>query len=204
MNAAWTQSIPILTGAASRGALAVTIKLFALFSAIILLSFFVMVDFSTAAPPQKSAVRAPAAQSAAANSSIAEKGKGMASSMKVERYVFENGMVRDIKTGMMWAANDNGSPINWVGAKTYCENYHGGGYSGWRMPSTVELAALDAGGALKDKIKMSVCVGHLCNVWASETNGSESAFYAFNGGGVVWYTQSASNLWRALPVRNAK
>jgi hypothetical protein len=46
----------------------------------------------------------------------------------------------------MWAAKDNGSYINWANAKSYCENYRGGGYADWRMPTQDELAGLyDAG-----------------------------------------------------------
>jgi hypothetical protein len=42
---------------------------------------------------------------------------------------YDNGTVLDTKTSLMWAAKDNGTDINWQNAKTYCENYHGGGYS---------------------------------------------------------------------------
>jgi hypothetical protein len=42
----------------------------------------------------------------------------------------------------MWAAKDNGSPISWPEAKKYCENYRGGGYMDWRMPTQDELAGL--------------------------------------------------------------
>jgi hypothetical protein len=42
----------------------------------------------------------------------------------------------------MWAAKDNGSDINWENAKSHCENYRGGGYKDWRMPTQDELAGL--------------------------------------------------------------
>ena len=46
----------------------------------------------------------------------------------------------------MWAAHDNASNINQYNAKSYCENYRGGGYTDWRMPTQNELAGLyDAG-----------------------------------------------------------
>ena len=32
--------------------------------------------------------------------------------------------------------------INWANAKSYCENYRGGGYTDWRMPTQDELAGL--------------------------------------------------------------
>ncbi|MCP4647762.1 MAG: DUF1566 domain-containing protein [bacterium] len=34
---------------------------------------------------------------------------------------YDNGTVMDTKTGLMWAAKDNGEDINWHGAKKYCE-----------------------------------------------------------------------------------
>ena len=55
---------------------------------------------------------------------------------------YDNGTVLDTKTNLMWAAKDNGSDINWADAKSYCENYRGGGYTDWRMPTTDELAGL--------------------------------------------------------------
>jgi hypothetical protein len=41
---------------------------------------------------------------------------------------YDDGTVLDTKTKLMWAARDNGSNINWANAKSYCENYRGGGY----------------------------------------------------------------------------
>src|ERR1035437_8847883 len=55
---------------------------------------------------------------------------------------YDNGTVLDTRTNLMWAAKDNGSNINWQGAKGYCENYRGGGYTDWRMPTQDELAGL--------------------------------------------------------------
>jgi tetratricopeptide (TPR) repeat protein len=59
---------------------------------------------------------------------------------------YSNGTVLDTQTNLMWAAKDNGSYINWQDAKSYCENFSGGGYTDWRMPKQNELAGLyDAG-----------------------------------------------------------
>jgi len=38
---------------------------------------------------------------------------------------YDNGTVIDTQTGLMWAAKDNGSNIDWPSAKKYCENYRG-------------------------------------------------------------------------------
>src|SRR5271157_3219985 len=59
---------------------------------------------------------------------------------------YDNGTVLDTWTNLMWAAHDNASNINQYNAKSYCENYRGGGYTDWRMPTQNELAGLfDAG-----------------------------------------------------------
>ncbi len=55
---------------------------------------------------------------------------------------YDDGTVLDTRTNLMWAAKDNGSDISWQGAKSYCENYRGGGYSDWRMPMQNGLAGL--------------------------------------------------------------
>jgi hypothetical protein len=55
---------------------------------------------------------------------------------------YDDGTVLDRQTDLMWAAKDNGADINWQNAKSYCENYRGGGYSDWRMPTQDELAGL--------------------------------------------------------------
>lgn len=61
----------------------------------------------------------------------------------------KEGVVLDTKTDLMWAARDNGSTINWYGAKSYCEGYKGSGYADWRMPTQNELAGMYEGGAPK-------------------------------------------------------
>jgi hypothetical protein len=101
----------------------------------------------------------------------------------------------------MWAAKDNGSPIDWHGAKSYCENYRGGGYTDWRMPTQNELAELyDRRGYHKDAIKMTTQW-----IWASETRGSEASYIVLYGKRQTsWNNQTYSGLGRALPVRSGK
>ncbi len=53
-----------------------------------------------------------------------------------------DGTVLDQKSGLMWAAQDNGEDVNRQGAERYCERYRGGGYEEWRMPTVDELAGL--------------------------------------------------------------
>ena len=48
--------------------------------------------------------------------------------MALDRYVdHADGTVTDNRTGLMWAATDNGSPINWPSALYYCQKYDDGG-----------------------------------------------------------------------------
>ena len=112
----------------------------------------------------------------------------------------------------MWAAKDNGSNINWQGAKSYCENYSGGGYSDWRMPTREELAGLyDAGKTQRNEANPQSAL-HLtelialtsCCPWASETSGSQAAGFRFVDGWRYWGYQSFVGDGRALPVRSVK
>jgi TolB-like protein len=130
---------------------------------------------------------------------------------------YDNGTVMDTRTNLMWAERDNGSNINWQGAKSYCENYQGGGYTDWRMPTQDELAGLYYAG----KTYQSECRGlfggtwniHLTELirltcilaWASETRGSYAAFFRFDAGERNSTRQSGdASCCLALPVRSGK
>jgi len=124
---------------------------------------------------------------------------------------YDNGTVLDTSTNLMWAVKDNGSDINWANAQSYCENYRGGGYSDWRMPTQDELAGLydrrksqqaECNESWKNHVATDLI--HLtCIVpWASETRGSDAAFFGFNNGNRYWIGLSAGFRGsRALPVR---
>ena len=123
---------------------------------------------------------------------------------------YDNGTVLDTRTNLMWAAKDNGSNINWANAKSYCENYRGGGYTDWRMPTQDELAGLyDAAKTYKSDCGYDVHLTELIRLtcswaWASETRGSDAAFFNFDIGLRGWGHQSNGNGTRALPVRSGK
>ena len=123
---------------------------------------------------------------------------------------YDNGTVLDTWTNLMWAAHDNGSNINWAVAKSYCENYRGGGYTDWRMPTQDELAGLyDAGKTYTSNCGDGVHLTELihltcCWPWASETRGSEAAYFDFYNGIRYWGPQSHGSNSRALPVRSGK
>jgi hypothetical protein len=124
-----------------------------------------------------------------------------------------NGTVTDTQTGLIWAAQDNGSDINWYNAKGYCEGFSKGG-TGWRLPTQSELSGLYQSGLRSwgsHAIKLS---GY--EVWASETRisiyGSDDAgdLY-FVTGSKGWfpkakavYNSSLYTAHRALPVRSVR
>jgi hypothetical protein len=124
---------------------------------------------------------------------------------------YNNGTVLDTWTNLMWPAKDNGSNIEWANAKSYCQNYRGGGYADWRMPTQDELAGLyDISKSyriaqrefyvrLTELIQLSGCCP-----WASETRGPDAASFDFGDGVRGWIHQSAGYNSRALPVRSGK
>jgi hypothetical protein len=61
-----------------------------------------------------------------------------------------NGTVLDTETNLMWASKDNGSDIDFQDAKRYCENYRGGNYTDWRMPTWHELNKMVDGSKKND------------------------------------------------------
>ncbi len=122
---------------------------------------------------------------------------------------YDNGTVLDTRTNLMWAAKDNGSDISYSNARSYCQNFRGGGYTDWRMPTLDELAGLYD----RSKTYQSECgeehltklIRFSCDlVLASETRGSEVAGLEFFGGKRMWLKQSTNLFQRVLPVRLAK
>ncbi|MGD8284746.1 MAG: DUF1566 domain-containing protein [Desulfobacterales bacterium] len=121
-----------------------------------------------------------------------------------DRYVDHgDGTVTDTKTGLMWAAKDNESPINWKDARSYCQNYNGGGHTDWRMPTLAELASLyDPGVKSKRGYHVTKLIDTSAqSLWVSETRGFEAARLNFTHGQVYWLRQSYSGPTRVLPVR---
>jgi hypothetical protein len=123
---------------------------------------------------------------------------------------YNDGTVLDTRTGLMWAAKDNGSNIDWANAKNYCENYRGGGYTGWRMPTQDELAGLhDQTKTYRSACGYDVHLTELIRLtcywaWASETRGPGAATFIFTYGDRRWGPPTLSERYRALPVRSGK
>ncbi|MDM8514941.1 DUF1566 domain-containing protein [Desulfobacterales bacterium HSG16] len=112
---------------------------------------------------------------------------------------YDDGTVLDEKTGLMWAVEDNGQDIDWKNAKLYCEEYQGGGYSDWRLPTIKDLKGLYDAGIRKPQEGIISISGW--GVWSSETSGSSAAYFNFDDGNEYQSTQSDSNDYRVLPVR---
>lgn len=122
---------------------------------------------------------------------------------------YNDGTVLDTRTNLMWAAKDNGSSANWRNAKNYCENYRGGGYTDWRLPTQHELAGLydqsirgNNGYHLTTLITLTGAF-----IWAADfvryhIISDESAYFHF-GAGFAYSTYQSSAL-HVLPVRDEK
>lgn len=123
-----------------------------------------------------------------------------------------NGTVLDSQTGLIWAARDNGENINWMNAKKYCEDYRGGGYSDWRLPTIKELEGLydESKGyyPMDDDTNYIVCLTELIkvtdySVWTSDIkkDSSRAASFIFTSGRRFWASPDFGIVHRALPVR---
>ena len=105
----------------------------------------------------------------------------------------------------MWAAIDNGGDISLVDAQAYCENYTGGGYDDWRLPSQDELATLFELEAYKSSSYSIVADIKLtgCCPWASDRKDARVASFDFEYGNPDWGHPMSTINARALPVRAA-
>jgi len=126
-----------------------------------------------------------------------------------------DGTVLDTKTNLMWAAKDHGKDTTWPEARSYCENYRGGGYMDWRMPTYGELATLyDTSktyeSACGSEIHLTELIHLACRyVWSAETEisgGTDMAHsFAFDGSSTGACDQTGCfGRQLALPVRLAK
>ena len=127
---------------------------------------------------------------------------------------YDNGTVKDTRTGLMWASKDNGKGVIWKDAKRYCENYRGGGYTDWRMPTQDELAGLHDNREVYRATQHVNTLVHLtklieistCCLWASESRGHVANAFYFTGAGARGESVqfSPNPQVSVLPVRNDK
>ena len=117
-----------------------------------------------------------------------------------------DGTVTDSKTGLIWAAKDNGGHINWKNARSYCQNYKGGGHTDWRMPTLAELKSLYDPEVQNERgyhiPKLIRTTAETC--WASETRGEIAARFNFTYGREYWLRKTHSGVGTVLPVRSRK
>jgi len=147
---------------------------------------------------------------------VVEKRPSVSAANEIKRdgrfIAYDDGTVLDTQTNLMWAAKDNGRDISWANAKSYCENYRGGGYTDWRLSTQHELMGLfDANKSQKAEcgipaIYIATDLIHLTCwwVWGSETRGSDAAGFHFGKGPRALMPQSRASDSRALPVRSGK
>jgi hypothetical protein len=131
---------------------------------------------------------------------------GLAFSADDRFTVNADGTVTDSKTGLMWAASDNGEDIDYEDARSYCNSLAAGGFSDWRHPDIEELKALSdqkeknaAGFGLTGKIRLSSCCP-----WSSYDSTGVSSLLDFRTGKEIWSYKGDKELLRALPVRGGK
>ena len=115
---------------------------------------------------------------------------------------YRNGTVKDSGTGLMWAAKDSSNAVSWHGAERYCENYTGGGYTDWRMPTQDELSELYKAGIREVDSKGNHIIDIWAYVWGSNIRKITAVSVFFRTGSQFWRAQSYSYTDRALPVRN--
>jgi len=135
---------------------------------------------------------------------------------KDDRFIaYKDGTVLDTKSKLMWAARDNGGDISWREARSYCENYRGGGYMDWRLPSNAELGTLyDPSKTYKSDCGSEVHLTDLIHLscrmyWTSHTSvltGTDMAVVFKFDEGRGWSCDQNGCFGRqmALPVRSVK
>ena len=126
---------------------------------------------------------------------------------------YSDGTVMDTGSGLMWAAKDNGEDMNWQDAKRYCENYLGGGYTNWRMPTQDALERLyDKSKTYKSTSGEDVHLTELIHltytdIWAVDTRHSFlrhlAAYFNYFYGSPSW-APIVNGGGRALPVRSGR
>ena len=112
---------------------------------------------------------------------------------------YDDGTVVDSATNLMWANRDNTSArITWEQARSYCQGYNAGSYTGWRMPTLSELATLCASSGYGAVISLSESAKS--GVWASDRDGNNAGIFSFKSceKGFIDYRGG----YFALPVRN--
>jgi Protein of unknown function (DUF1566) len=128
------------------------------------------------------------------------------------RFTKANNVVIDTKTNLMWAAMDNGQDIDAYKAKAFCEDYKGGGYSDWRLPTYSELLVFYKGGMLRGKGELFAWKTSGAYGWWSKDvvpGGKKQYLLYSNKYGMFYGTRGEwrpgySKAMRVIPVRSNK
>ncbi len=95
----------------------------------------------------------PAPPAAPSAKTSAEKGPPVKTGSDGQFNLMDDGTVVDTKNNLMWMGRDNGAAMSWPDATKYVTDYHGAGYSDWRLPTLAEVSALYN----KDKSRKTFC-----------------------------------------------
>ncbi|MCI0603386.1 DUF1566 domain-containing protein [bacterium] len=112
-----------------------------------------------------------------------------------------DGTVTDSLTNLMWAARDNVTDIDWHEAKEFCDQYHVGGFSDWRLPTLPELRSL-YDERVSHHVTAAIDVSQLL-LWSSEFDESSENAKVYNlgdGSDLESFSYMPAGT-RALPVR---
>jgi len=147
-------------------------------------------------------------QKGAADKSAAEakRQKGIAEGLAADakQKLFDDNIVVDKATGLMWTRNDNFANINWNNAEEYCRKLTLVGLSGWQLPTIDQLKELydpKANNAnwIRKPFRLS---GDW--VWSSQRGSSGFALgFFFYYGSPNSFPVGDSNFHRALCVRRS-
>ncbi|MBK9654519.1 MAG: protein kinase [Rhodanobacteraceae bacterium] len=109
----------------------------------------------TGSPDKTEAVASAASSAAETAAAMAEAERAVAALELRNRYIAADlDSVRDHKTGLLWAASDNGADIDWLDAGKYCASLG----AGWQLPSLPDLMSLyDETGTFTRNCGESIC-----------------------------------------------
>ena len=120
-----------------------------------------------------------------------------------------DGTITDDNTGLMWvkdgnsAGCNNGNPLTWEEALSFCEGLDYAGYSDWRLPNIRECESIENAGESSPVIKTTYFPNTVSNYyWSSTTNVSDVLYkwtVDFNYGGV--YTKKCHETNYIRPAR---
>ena len=126
---------------------------------------------------------------------------------------YTNGTVLDTTTNLVWAGTDFAGPFYHSQAVRYCEEYRGGGYKDWRMPTLDELETLYNENLINQhgyQVPKFVDIGS-DYIWANNNSWGGQAAFNFKLGSPITFHGHNDPLAhvveaeaRVLPVRGSK